>query len=93
MSMKKSINDASHGRGLMNETVKIGSYEDDDYHGNEKSSSFSQLLKFIASKLRILPSSNPFGIPTRSILNHASCIRYPVSRNSRIHTQTYVPSF
>jgi len=25
-------NDASYGRGLMNEAVKIGSYEDDDYH-------------------------------------------------------------
>ena len=24
--------DAEHGRGLMNEAVKIGSYEDDDYH-------------------------------------------------------------
>jgi len=46
----------------MNEAVKIGSYEDDDNYGNEKSSSFSQLLKFIASKLRILPSSNPLGI-------------------------------
>ena len=48
----------------MNEAVKIGSYEDNDYYGNEKSSSFSQLLKFIASKLRILPSSNPLGIQT-----------------------------
>jgi len=45
----------------MNEAVKIGNYEDYDYYGNGKNSSFSQLLKFIASKLRILPSSNPLG--------------------------------
>ena len=59
---------AKHRRGLMNEAVKIGSYEDYDYYGNGKSSSFSQLLKFIASKLRILPSSNPFRIPELSVL-------------------------
>jgi len=33
---EKSRNDASHRRGLMNEAVKIGSYEDDDYYENEK---------------------------------------------------------
>ena len=31
MEQSAERNDASHRRGLMNEAVKIGSYEDDDY--------------------------------------------------------------
>ncbi len=50
MSMKKSINDASHRRGLMNEAVKIGSYEDDDY--------YASCIRYPASCIRYPVSRN-----------------------------------
>ncbi len=51
-----------HRRGLMNEAVKIGSYEDDDDYGNEKdqniipaqSANFQRQLLSIPSKSRDL---------------------------------------
>ncbi len=55
-NVKRNVerNDAAHGRRLMNEVVKIGSYEDADNYGSEKRS------KDHSSTQCYFPASAPF---------------------------------
>jgi|GEM_PF-2955747 len=50
----------------MNEAVKIGSYEDDDYYGNEKRSNIipaqSANFQLLVPFQHVVLSANPFGI-------------------------------